>query len=70
MTFAPTRVLMVLAVHAMMPPMKPHAVTPIKIHRLPNLSEMRPNKMMEMALATDQMIEKRLALSLGPVSRA
>lgn len=51
----------------MMPPIKPHEVAAIRIHRRPNLSEMRPNKMIEMADAMDQMIEKRLALALGPV---
>ena len=52
----------------MMPPTKPVKVAAIRIHRLPNLSEILPKRMIEMALATDHMIENKLALALGPMS--
>lgn len=68
MTFAPTKVLIACALQAIMPPTKPVKVAAINIHRLPNLSEILPNNMIEMALATDQMIENRLAFALGPMS--
>ena len=35
-------------------------------HLLPNLSERRPKRVIEMTEQVVQMIEKRLALSLGP----
>lgn len=38
-------------------------------HRRPNLSEKRPNKMIEMAAQAVQMTGNKLALSLGPESR-
>ena len=46
--------------------MKPHAVAQMTIHRLPNLSEMRPNRMIEIAPAVVHIMENKLALALGP----
>lgn len=36
--------------------------------RLPNLSEIRPKRIMEMESAVDHMIANRLELGLGPMS--
>lgn len=51
-----------------LPPSKPQVEAPIMNQRLPNLSEIRPKRIMEMESAVDHMIANRLELGLGPMS--
>lgn len=48
------------------PPRKPRQLAPMTNQRRPNLSEILPNRMIETPTHRDQMMLKRLALSLGP----